>query len=343
MELPKRPLGTSGMEITTVGFGTWALGGSGWFYNLGAQDDADSIATLKHALKQGINWIDTAAVYGLGHSEEVVGRFLRDIPRSERPFIFTKLGMVWDENDRSKEPTRNLKPESIRRECDASLRRLGVERIDLYQCHWPDQSGTAMEDSWSAMLQLVKEGKIRAAGVSNFDVELLQRCESIGHVESLQPPFSVINRAAAQGEIPWCANHHTAVISYSPLQSGLLTEKFTAVSKLDETDWRRNAPEFQEPKLSRNLALRDSLKRIAQRHGTTGSAVAIAWVLAWPGMTGTMVGARTPVQVDGWIHAAKLQLSREDSAEIKAAIELSGAGTGPSSPAIASGATGQRI
>jgi aryl-alcohol dehydrogenase-like predicted oxidoreductase len=193
------------------------------------------------------------------------------------------------------------------------------------------------------MQQLVKEGKIRAAGVSNFDVDLLQRCESIGHVESLQPPFSVINRAAGQGEIPWCANHRTAVISYSPLQSGLLTEKFTGVSKLDVSDWRRNAPEFQEPKLSRNLTLRDSLKIIAQRHDTTVSAVAIAWVLAWPGMTGTMVGARVPAQVDGWIDAAQLQLSQHDIVEIKAAIESSGAGTGPSSPAISRGTAAQRL
>ena len=335
MGLPKRPLGSSGMGITTIGFGTWAFGGSGWFFNLGAQEDRDSIAALRHSLELGINWIDTAAVYGLGHSEEVVGRFLRDVPLAERPFIFTKVGMVWDENDRSKEPGRNLKPDSIRRECEASLRRLGVERIDLYQCHWPDPTGTAVEDSWSAMLQLVNEGKIRAAGVSNFNVDLLDRCEAIGHVQSLQPPFSAINRAAAQDEIPWCVNHQTGVIAYSPLQSGLLTETFTSVSKLAENDWRRNASDFQEPKLSCNLALRDALKVIARQYGTSVSAVAIAWVLAWPGMTGTMVGARSPTQVDGWIQAAQLQLSKEDIAEIKSAIEASKAGAGPIHPGTA--------
>lgn len=334
MALPTRPLGTSGMSITTLGFGTWALGGNDWFYNLGSQDDSDSLATMRHALELGINWFDTAAVYGLGHSEEVVGRFLRELPRAERPFVFTKCGMVWDENDRTKEPSRVLKPDSIRRECEASLRRLGLERIDLYQCHWPDQTGTAVEDSWSAMIRLVEQGKVRAIGVSNFNADLLEQCEAIGHVQSLQPPFSAINRAAAQNEIPWCVNHLTGVISYSPLQSGLLTEKFMDVSKLSANDWRRLAPDFQEPNLSRNLALRDSLRIIARRHGVSVSAVAMAWVLAWPGITGTIVGARTPAQVDGWIQAAHLQLSNEDIGEIRSAIENSKAGTGPAQPPI---------
>jgi aryl-alcohol dehydrogenase-like predicted oxidoreductase len=335
MALPTRPLGSSGMSITTIGFGTWALGGSGWFYSLGGQDDSDSLATMRHALELGINWFDTAAVYGLGHSEEVVGRLLRGLPRAERPFVFTKCGMVWDENDRTKEPRRVLKPDSIRRECEASLRRLGLERIDLYQCHWPDQTGTAIEDSWPAMIRLVEQGKVRAIGASNFNSELLERCEAIGHVQSLQPPFSPINRAAAQNEIPWCVNHQTGVIGYSPLQSGLLTENFTDMSKLSANDWRRLASDFQEPNLSRNLALRDSLRIIARRHRASVSAVAIAWVLAWPGMTGTIVGARTPEQVDGWIQAAHLQLSDEDIDEIRSAIEISKAGTGPAQPANA--------
>lgn len=329
MALPTRPLGSTGLNITTLGFGSWALGGSGWFYNLGAQDDSDSLATIGHALELGVNWIDTAAVYGLGHSEEVVGRALRDLPQAEWPFVFTKCGLVWDENDKSKEPRRVLKPDSIRRECEASLRRLGVERIDLYQLHWPDQTGTALEDSWATMIRLVEEGKVRALGVSNFNVELLEQCEAIRHVDSLQPPFSLINRAAAESEIPWCANHQMGVICYSPLQSGLLTESFTDVSRLGEKDWRRTAPDFQEPNLRRTLNLRDSLRPIARRHATLISSIAIGWVLACPGVTGAIVGARNPAQLDGWIDAASLQLSEMDIAEIQSAIHTTEAGSGP--------------
>ena len=194
MNLPTRPLGTSGLEITTVGFGAWAIGGGGWAFGWGPQDDADSLAAMGRALELGINWIDTAAVYGLGHSEAVVGRLLRELPASERPLVFTKCGLVWDERDRMTEARRVLRPESIRQECEASLRRLGVERIDLYQFHWPDETGTPVEDSWQAMVRLVEEGKVRAAGVSNFAVPLLERCEAIRHVDSLQPPFSLIRR-----------------------------------------------------------------------------------------------------------------------------------------------------
>src|SRR5262249_18059884 len=210
--LPKRPLGSSGVEITTVGFGAWAIGGGGWAFGWGPQDDNASVATMRHALELGINWIDTAATYGLGHSEEVVGRLLRELPASERPLIFTKCGLVWDEQNRMAEPRRVLKPESIRRECEASLRRLGVERIDLYQFHWPDETGTPVEDSWGEMVRLVEQGKVRLAGVSNFDVSLLERCEAIRHVDSLQLPFSLIRRDAAAREIPSCAQHGTGVI-----------------------------------------------------------------------------------------------------------------------------------
>src|SRR6266852_4662732 len=223
MTLPTRPLGTSGFEITTVGFGAWAIGGGGWAFSWGPQDDGDSIATMRRALELGINWIDTAAVYGLGHSEEVVGKFLRDIPPSSRPLVFTKCGLTWDVNNPMQVAQRILNPETIRRECDLSLRRLGVERIDLYQFHWPNNCGTPIEDSWSEMARLVKAGKIRAAGVSNFSVDLLERCEAIHYVESLQPPFSLINRNAGEREIPWCKTHNTGVICYSPMQSGLLT------------------------------------------------------------------------------------------------------------------------
>jgi len=330
MTLPTHPLGNSGLHITRVGFGSWAVGGGGWSYGWGPQDDAASLATMRHALELGINWIDTAAIYGLGHSEEVVGRLLRGVPRTERPLIFTKCGLVWDERDRMKPPQRNLSPDSIRRECEASLRRLGVEHIDLYQFHWPD-AGTRVEDSWTEVVKLIEEGKIRAAGVSNFDAALLERCEAIRHVDSLQPPFSLINRTAAEKEIPWCASHATGVICYSPMQSGLLTESFTAdrVAALAADDWRRGAAEFQQPQLGRNLALRDALQPIAQRHETSVSCIAIAWVLSWPGVSGAIVGARTPEQVDGWIGAAAIQLSRRDLDEIAAAIQHSQAGTGP--------------
>ena len=334
MALPMRPLGSSGVEITTVGFGSWAIGGGDWAFSWGPQDDSDSLATMRHALELGINWIDTAAVYGLGHSEEVVGRFLRELEPNERPLIFTKCGLVWDEKNPRAMARRVLKPDSIRRECDASLQRLGIERIDLYQFHWPDEMGTPIEESWAAMARLVEEGKVRMAGVSNFDVRLLDGCEAVRHVDSLQPPFSLINRKAAAAEIPWCASKGTGVICYSPMQSGLLTERFSAehMTKLASDDWRRRNAEFQQPNLGRNLALRDALRPIAQKHGTTTSAVAVAWTLSWPGVSGAIVGARTPAQVDGWIRAASLELTAEDLTEIAAAVERTGAGAGPANP-----------
>ena len=339
MALATRPLGTSGLEITRVGFGSWAVGGGGWSFGWGPQDDAESLATMRHAIELGINWIDTAAVYGLGHSEEVVGRLLRELPGSQRPLIFTKCGLVWDDRDRMAPPQRVLKPDSIRRECEASLRRLGVEQIGLYQFHWPDETGTRVEDSWAEMARLVEEGKVRAAGVSNFDVSLLDRCEALRHVDSLQPPFSLINRSAATGEIPWCATHRTGVICYSPMHSGLLTDGFTAerVPALAEDDWRRRAADFQPPNLRRNLRLRDALRSIAERRGTSVSAIAIAWTLAWPGVTGAIVGARTPKQVDGWIGAASIALTELDLDEIASAIQRTRAGAGaarPGQPAV---------
>jgi aryl-alcohol dehydrogenase-like predicted oxidoreductase len=336
MTLPTRPLGTSGLEITKVGFGAWAIGGGGWAFGWGPQDDADSLATMRHALELGVNWIDTAAVYGLGHSEAVVGRLLGDLPANDRPLVFTKCGLVWDERDRMAEPRRTLEPQSIRREVEASLRRLGVDRIDLYQFHWPDETGTPVEDSWATMVRLVEEGKVRAIGVSNFDVALLARCEAIRHVDSLQPPFSLIRRDAAEREIPWCAEHGAGVIAYSPMQSGLLTDGFTAarVAALARDDWRRKSAQFREPNLTRNLALRDALKPIARRHGTTVSAVAVAWTLAWPGVSGAIVGARTPEQVDGWIGAATLELTPADLEEIATAIVRTRAGSGPARRAM---------
>jgi aryl-alcohol dehydrogenase-like predicted oxidoreductase len=334
MQINKRSLGSSGLEITTVGFGAWAIGGGGWSFGWGPQDDKASEDTMLRALDLGINWIDTAAVYGLGHSEQVVGNFLRSLPASDRPFIFTKCGQIWDEQNPMKESRHVLKPESIRAECEASLRRLGIERIDLYQFHWPDDTGTPIEDSWAEMLRLIEEGKVRLGGVSNFNVELLERCAAIRHVDSLQPPFSLIRRDVAAREIPWCEAHGTGVICYSPMQSGLLTDKFSAkrVAGMAQDDWRRRSPEFNSPNLERNIALRDALRPIARRHGTSVSAVAIAWALSWPGVTAAIVGARSPEQVDGWIDAANLELTPADLEQIATHINRSGVGTGPSLP-----------
>ena len=334
MQINKRSLGSSGLEITTVGFGAWAIGGGGWSYGWGPQDDKASEDTIRHAVELGINWVDTAAIYGLGHSEEVVGRALRSLPASERPYVCTKCGLVSDQNNAMEEPKRILRPESIRRECEASLHRLGVDRIDLYQFHWPDETGTPVEESWVEMARLIEEGKVRLGGVSNFNVSLLERCESIRHVDSLQPPFSLIRRDVAASEIPWCDTQKTGVICYSPMQSGLLTDGFGSerVAKMASDDWRRRSPEFNSPNLERNLTLRDALQPIAKRHGTSVSSVAIAWTLSWPGVTAAIVGARSPQQVDGWIDAANLILTPDDLDEIARAIERTGAGTGPSMP-----------
>ena len=261
--LPTRPFGTTGMQLTRVGFGAWAIGGGGWAFAWGEQDDRDSITAIRHAVERGINWIDTAAVYGLGHSEEVVRRALAEIPTSERPYVFTKCGLVWDERDPSRPPHRVGDPAGIRRECEASLRRLGVERIDLYQMHWPTEDGTPVEDYWQAMLDLKAEGKVRAVGLSNHDVPLLERAERLGHVETLQPPFSAIRRTAA-AELAWCAERDTGVIVYSPMQSGLLTGTFTAerAAELGPDDWRSRSPYFTGEGLRRNRALADALRPV---------------------------------------------------------------------------------
>jgi aryl-alcohol dehydrogenase-like predicted oxidoreductase len=332
--LPTAPLGTTGMRITRVGFGAWAIGGGGWTFAWGHQDDADSIAAIRHAIERGINWIDTAAVYGLGHSEEIVARALRDFPTDDRPYVFTKAGLVWDERDHAAPPRRVGDPLSLRREVEASLRRLDVERIDLYQMHWPAEDGTPLEDYWGTLLQLKQEGKVRAAGLSNHDVAQLEAAERVGHVDTLQPPFSAIRREVAAAELPWCDAHHTGVIVYSPMQSGLLTGTFSVAraAQLGADDWRSRSPDFTGLGLRRNVALADALRPIAQRHGATVAAVAVAWTLAWPGVTGAIVGARLPAQVDGWIGAASLELTDADQDDIAAAIARTGAGTGPVRP-----------
>jgi aryl-alcohol dehydrogenase-like predicted oxidoreductase len=326
--LPTSALGATDMHVTRVGFGAWAIGGGGWATGWGEQDDDVSVAAIRHALARGINWIDTAAVYGLGHSEEVVRRALHDVPAADRPYLFTKCGFVWTESDRM--PRRVGDPASIRRECEASLRRLGVERIDLYQMHRPPDDGTPLEAYWGTLLELKREGKIRAAGLSNHDVAQLEAAERLGHVDSLQPPFSAIRREAAD-ELRWCAAHQTGVIVYSPMQAGLLTGSFSEAraAALGDDDWRSRDPEFRGEKLRRNLALADALRPIAERHRTTVAAVAVAWTLTWPGVTGAIVGARSPAQVDGWLGAATLELGGDDLHEIAAAIARTGAGRGP--------------
>jgi aryl-alcohol dehydrogenase-like predicted oxidoreductase len=295
--LRRRALGRTGMEVTRVGFGAWAIGGAGWAFGWGTQDDDDSVLAIRHALDRGVNWIDTAAVYGLGHSEEVVAPALRDVPAADRPFVFTKCGLVWDENDREAPPRRVGRPDSIRRECEASLRRLGVDTLDLYQMHWPAEDGTPLEAYWGALLELKAEGKARAVGLSNHSLEQLEAAERVGHVDTLQPPFSAIHRDAA-AELRWCAGHGTGTIVYSPMQSGLLTGAFTRerAATLADDDWRSRSPDFTGEGLERNLALASALKPVAERHGAPVAAAAVAWTLAWPGATAAIVGARTPGQ-----------------------------------------------
>lgn len=333
--LDTRPLGDSDLEITTVGLGTWAMGGGHWAFGWGPQRDADSLAAMERAVGHGINWFDTAAVYGLGHAEELIGRFLQQLPASDRPLVFTKCGLEWDPVVPAKPPARNLRPAWIRTECEGSLRRLGVECLDLYQFHWPDtETGTAVEDSWAEMERLAAEGKIRHAGVSNFDIELLARCEAMHHVACFQPPFSMIQRDAAERDIPWCVAQRTGVIAYSPMESGVLTDGFSLarLAGLPDADFRKRSPRFQSPRIERHLALRDALRPVAARHQASIAAVSVAWTVQWPGVTGAIVGARSSDQVEGWIAAAALRLDHDDLAEIRSAIEMTGAGSGPTVP-----------
>lgn len=332
--LPTRRFGRTDMNITRVGFGAWAVGGADWAVGWGAQDDAASAAAIRHAVERGINWIDTAAVYGLGHSEEIVGKALAGIPATERPYVFTKCGLVWEPQNRTALPKRVGAPDSIRRELEASLRRLGVERIDLYQMHWPAEDGTPLEAYWQALLDLKAEGKVRAVGLSNHSAAQLEAAEALGHVDTLQPPFSAIRRGAAEAELPWCHAHETGVIVYSPMQSGLLSGRFSAerAQRLPADDWRSRNPQFQGEALAANLRLAEALKPIAERHGTSVASVAVAWTLAWPEVTGAIVGARSPEQVDGWLDAATLDLTGDDLGAIAATIASTGAGSGPALP-----------
>ncbi|BDT86394.1 aldo/keto reductase [Nocardia cyriacigeorgica] len=342
-----RAFGDTGMNLTPLGLGTWVMAGAGWEYSWGATEDADSIAAIRHAVSSGLNWLDTAPAYGLGHAEELVGRALADIPESDRPYIFTKTGLIWGEgDDRSGPPRRVMRPEIVRAELENSLRRLRVDHIDLYQVHWPDtgaifvygeegragEHATPLEEYWQLMADLKKEGKVRAIGLSNHDLAQLATAESIAHVDAIQPPFSAINRSAAP-EIAWARDNGTGVIVYSPLQSGLLTGAFTAerARTLGADDWRAAHADFTTG-LTANLALVEALRPIAARHGVTVAEVALAWATSWSGVTGAITGARTAAQIDGWIGASSLRLTDQDLAEVAAALTATGAGTGPIRP-----------
>jgi len=322
-----RELATTGLELSVVGFGAWAIGGP-WAWGWGPQDDGESIDALHRALDAGVNWIDTAPAYGLGHSERIVGYVLRERGDAHRIRVATKCGL-WA--DRSGD-VYDLRPSSIRREVDDSRRRLGVDVIDLYQIHWPDrQTGTPVEESWTTMAELVEEGKVRHVGVSNFTVELLERCERIRHVDSVQPPLSLVDHAALAELLPWCRARSTGVVCYSPMQSGLLTGSLSRerVARLPHDDWRRRDPEFREPRLSANLALAERLRPVAARHGVSVAAAAVGWALAQPGVTAAIVGARRPAQVDGWTAAGDLALGQEDLDELERAAGAPDAGPGP--------------
>jgi len=332
--LPTTRLGRTDMHLTRVGFGAWAIGGGGWAFAWGGQDDADSIAAIRTAVESGVNWIDTAAVYGLGHSEEVVAAALAGFPEADRPYVFTKGGLVWDPADRSAAPRRVGAPASLRAEVEASLRRLRVDRIDLYQMHWPAEDGTPLEGYWQTFADLKREGKVRAIGLSNHGVYQLEEAEGIATVDAIQPQFSLIHRDAAGGVLPWAREHETGVIVYSPMASGLLSGAFTAdrAATLDPGDWRRGHPDFTEPALSANLALARALAPVAARHGVSPAAVAVAWTLSFPAVTGAIVGARSPGQVVGWLPAATLELKEDDLDEITDAVWATGAGAGPVNP-----------
>jgi aryl-alcohol dehydrogenase-like predicted oxidoreductase len=310
-----RRLGRNGPEISTVGFGAWAAGGP-WFNGWGKQDDEDSIAAIRRSLDLGMNWIDTAPVYGYGHSEEVAGRAVAGRPRDSF-FLFTKCGRVANEG---KPPTSDLRPESIRSECEESLRRLGTDHIDLYQIHWPDNdTGTPIEDSWAVMAALQDQGKVRWIGVSNFDAPLMARCEAIRHVDSLQPPYSLLRRDMEAETLPWCARNGTGVIVYSPMQSGLLSGSFD-MARVQPDDFRRRNPLFQEPRLSENLAFVERLRPLAERHGRTVGNLAVAWTLRHPAVTAAIVGARRADQVEQNAAASGWTLTDEEMAEIAAAM-----------------------
>jgi aryl-alcohol dehydrogenase-like predicted oxidoreductase len=304
------------MDITPIGFGAWAIGGGGWEFGWGAQDDRESMGAIREALDAGVNWIDTAAVYGLGHSEETVARALEGV--RQRPYVFTKCGMVWNER---REIGHRLRADSIRRECEASLRRLKVDAIDLYQIHWPDPDAE-IEEGWTAMAALKDEGKVRHIGVSNFSVAQMRRAQAIAPITSLQPRYSLVHRDIEHEILPFVAREGIGVIAYSPMASGLLTGAMTRerIAGLAADDWRKGHADFREPQLSRNLELVSVLQAIGKRQGRTPGEVAVAWVLREPAVTAAIVGARRPGQVRGLSGAADLRLSPGELAGLEAMV-----------------------
>lgn len=318
--MEKRQLGNSDLHLTPIGFGAWAIGGGNWEYSWGPQDDSDSIAAIHRALDLGINWIDTAAVYGLGHSEQIVAKALDGM--SEKPYIFTKCGLPWDENRKVLE---RLKADSIRAEVEDSLRRLKVDVIDLYQIHWPDPDPD-VEEGWQTMVELQKAGKVRWIAVSNFSVEQMQRALNAAPgsvMTSLQPPYSIIKPSVADDILPFCQKNNIGVIVYSPMYSGMLTGAMTRerVAKFTEDDWRRGSFEFTEPRLTRNLELVELLREIGNHHSVSPAEVSIAWTLHNPAVTAAIVGARNAKQVDGFIGAGEFRLNDDDMAKIAAFVQ----------------------
>jgi aryl-alcohol dehydrogenase-like predicted oxidoreductase len=324
--MERRKLGNTEFTITPIGLGAWAMGGSGWIYGWGPQDDSESIAAIHRALDLGINWIDTAAVYGLGHSEEVVARALSDVSRASRPLVFTKCSLIWDDK---RNISHSLNPASIQNELENSLRRLRVDAIDLYQIHWPiwhsggtSSPDTGIEGAWQALARLQEQGKIHHLGVCNFNAGQLERIRRIAPVSSLQPPYNMLRRGIEAEILPYCADHQIGVIAYSPMQSGLLSGAMTRerIASLPQDDWRPRSLEFQEPKLTQNLKLAERLRAIGACHGRSAGEAAIAWTLRLPTVTGAIVGARRPAQVDGFIGAGEFRLSREELEEIEKAL-----------------------
>ena len=304
----RKRLGRTSLELSVLGLGTWAMGGPDWPYGWGPQDEGESIQAIHRAVALGINWIDTAPVYGLGYAEELVGRALAAMPSSDRPLVFTKCGLVW----KKKSIRQRLGATSIRREAEASLRRIGVEAIDLYQIHWPNAS--TIVEAWRTLVELRAEGKVRYIGVSNFDVRELERLRQIAAVESLQPPYSLARRGIEKDILPYCLEHDIGVIVYSPLESGLLSGKMTRerIAALPDSDWRkRRGEEFREPKLTRNLALAERLREAATRQGVSPAALAVAWTLKHPAVTGAIVGARSAHQIEELVKAAEISVSHE--------------------------------
>jgi aryl-alcohol dehydrogenase-like predicted oxidoreductase len=316
-QLQTRQLGDSDMNITRIGFGAWAIGGGDWQFAWGHQDDSDSVAAIERALDLGINWIDTAAIYGLGHSEEVVARALKHSPH--KPYIYTKCSMRWGSD---RKIYRDLKAASVREELEASLRRLKIDVIDLYQIHWPDPQAE-IEEGWETMAKLKEEGKVRYIGVSNFNVSQMERAAKIAPITSLQPPYSIVHRAVEAEIPPWCRKHGIGVINYSPMASGLLTGKMSAerIQQLPADDWRRRDPQFNSPKLEKNLALVQQLATIGDKHGVGPGVVAVAYTLGNPAVTAAIVGARRPEQIEGTIAAATFALSDSEYRQLSTFAE----------------------